>query len=277
MPCGLPREDLDRFLEGRLAESRRLEVEQHVETCDACQGVEIVGAEWGALLRDKLTRVTATAALRARIVQQLGSPAGSDARVTSTAAPFGLHRVGRYRRLLHSNWAPRVAMAAMLGFLMLVPDVLLNRTPAMATSAAKRHACHAPSFGVGMPPCCTDLHLAVGDRLAAPAAGAAVPGLGSIGLDLATATRCSFDNVVVNQIGYRTLDSAMFSLYITDQVAEQFMQIHTESVGGVERARHRLAENDVTIWERDGLVYLWVGPYANAKYETALASLMNGQ
>ncbi len=269
MSCTLSRQRLQLFLEGRLSDDASREVEQHVQSCETCQAVEIVEPELRDLLCEKLGRAAPGAALRARVrAIAAGAEDPPQAAVVDIRSRW-------YRRALASPWTPRVAMVATLLFLILVPFHLLQQAPALAKAAARRHDCHAPTFGQAMPPCCHDLLLAVGDALDAPSKGTAVPDLAGSGLQLVTVTRCSFDNVVVNQIGYRDANSRSFSLYMSDQVTEQFMLLDTQSEDGAPRERHRLEENDVTIWERDGLIYFWVGPHASSNYDTALAMLMD--
>lgn len=275
MQCQLPREQLELYLEGLLSEAEAREVEQHVQSCALCQGMEIVEPEIGALLRQKLGVAVASPALRARVLQAIDKDASADPHAMERAAPVVDIRQHWYRRILASPWTPRAAMVATLLFLMFLPFHLLNQAPVLAKTALERHECHAPSFGVEMQACCTDLMLAVGDALQSPSEGESVPDLGSAGLHMVAATRCSFDNVVVNLIGYQGQESQTFSLYISDQVTEQFMQLRTESEHGVERARHRFDEKEVTIWERGGLVYFWIGPHSDPSYETALVALMS--
>jgi hypothetical protein len=252
MQCQLPREQLELYLEGLLSGPRAREVETHLQSCAHCQSVEIVEPEIAALLREKLGVAQANPALRARVLDSIAARASSELHGEAVAAPVLDIREHWYRRMLASPWTPRVAMVATLLFLMGLPFHLLNQAPAMAKNALDRHECHAPSFGVEMQSCCTDLMLAVGDALQSPSEGESVPDLVVAGLELATATRCSFDNVVVNQIGYRGPD-----------------------LRGVERARHRFEEYEVTIWARGGLTYFWVGPHTDPKYDTALVALMN--
>lgn len=270
MACELSRERLALYLEGRLDAAEARHVERHLEACASCEDTELVEPELVALLRDTLGTATASSALQARVraaIRAADAAAQPAARVVGIREPW-------YHRVLASAWTPRLAMVATLAILMLAPAILMNRAPALAKTAVARHDCHAPSFGLALPACCQDLALSVGDPLGAPSEGAAVPDLAAVGLHLATSTRCTYDTAAVNQIGYRTADSESFSLYISDQVTEQFMQIRTREVAGVEQARHRLEENDVTIWEHDGRIYFWVGPHASPTYDAALAALL---
>ncbi|MFQ5600168.1 MAG: hypothetical protein ACE5G2_06400, partial [Candidatus Krumholzibacteriia bacterium] len=155
----------------------------------------------------------------------------------------------------------------------LVPLRSLFRAPALASVAVERHKCHAEAIGDSIPPCCKDLMLAVGDSLVAPALGGVVPDLGSDGLELELSTLCSFKDIAVSLLGYRAPDSSLFSLYISDRVTGEFDGLRTRETGGLLQARHRVKDNDVTIWKRDGLVYFWVGPHANPSYDLALADL----
>jgi anti-sigma factor RsiW len=267
--CNVERERLLLYLEGSLPNAEAQDVEAHLEECETCQSLQIVEAELAAVLRDKLPRERANVELRPRVLAALELGHGAE--------PAGIvaFHPSRTRRVLASNWMPRLAMAAVLAFLLLVPVRGLFRAPALAQEAIERHDCHAPSFaGDDTPPCCRDLMLAVGDVLAAPSLGRRVPDLAPGGLELAAVTHCNFKGVAVNMVGYQGPDATTFSLYITDQVTEQFMQHSTREVSGLTQARHSVKGSDVTMWERDGLIYFWVGPHESPSYDQALVRLL---
>ncbi|UCE02577.1 MAG: zf-HC2 domain-containing protein [Candidatus Latescibacterota bacterium] len=267
--CNLERERLLLYLDGVLRNAEAEAVESHVEQCATCQSLEVIDAELAALIRRKLPVASASPALRGRVLASLEAEDGP------AAARVADLRESWSRRLFASPWLPRLVMAAVLAFLLLVPVRGLFRPPALAQAAIERHGCHADGLdGADTPPCCHDLMLSVGALLQAPSAGQVVPDLGTEGLKLIATTHCEFDDTAVNMLAYRASDAATFSLYITDRVTEQFMQLSVQEVNGMAQARHRVKESEVTIWKRDGLIYFWVGPHDSPSYDQALARLL---
>ena len=110
--------------------------------------------------------------------------------------------------------------------------------------------------------------------LGPPSPGCRIPELGAGGLTLIAAAHCT-GRPEVNLLGYRSRAGAMFSLYITDRVSEEFMGLRTRQVDGLPEARYRLKDLAVTVWKRDGLVYFWVGPATDAAYDLILADLLH--
>jgi hypothetical protein len=289
--CGVESRELWLFLRGQLEGEAERRLLDHLESCALCQSVPLMETGYAEMLRTKLAGRAAGADLRARVLGRLrgeeaaparAAPAGSGSledagRTPGTgtasapvdAAPPG---VARYRRLLASSWLPRLAMAAVFAVLLLVPVRALFRSPALAVEAATRHTHHASLYGGPLPACCRDLGLSEGDLLGAPSEGLRIPDLGGWGLHLVAASCCTAGGVRVNQLGYRGPDGAMFSLYLSDQVAEQFGEFRTRA--GSDRARSRVRAAAVTTWKRGGIVHLWVGPHADPNYDLALAALV---
>jgi anti-sigma factor RsiW len=267
--CNLKRERLLLYLDGVLRNAEAEAVEAHVEHCATCQSLEVIDDKLAALIRRKLPVASASPALRARVLASL-----ENGDVSEAAQVVDL-RESWHARLFASPWLPRLVMAAVLAFLLLVPVRGIFRAPALAQAAIERHGCHAVGRDGGdTPPSSRDLMLSVGALLQAPSVGQTVPDLRTEGLELITTTHCSFDDTAVNMLAYRGSDSETFSLYITDRVTEQFMQLSVQEVNGMAQARHRIKESEVTIWKRDGLIYFWVGPHDSPSYDQALAQLL---
>ncbi len=244
MSCAIERARLRLYLEGKLDAAEAAGVEAHLEACASCQSLALVPPEVVQLLRAKLPAVQAPAALREGLLHGLDTE-GRDIVPAPVPLPW-------WRRAAASAWTPRLAMAALLLFLLLVPARSLLRAPAMAQEAVKRHEAHAPFCGRELPRCCHDLELRPGAVLAAPSAGESVPDLGAVGLELIVTSRC--DGLTpVNLLCYRNRAGELFSLYITDQVAEQFL--HQRRWGG----RHSVQSHDVALWRHHGYAYIWVG------------------
>jgi anti-sigma factor RsiW len=261
MTCELWRERLRLYLEARLPAADAAAVEAHLESCAACQSLPLVSSEFARLLRAKLPAAPAPEALRARILQAL-SPASSGA---AAAAPAPV--LSRWRPALASPWTLRLVMAAVLLFLLLVPVRSLFRAPAMAQELVRRHDAHAPFCGGRLPGCCRDLGLQPGATLGAPSPGATVPDLHAAGLELVVTSRCD-GGTPVNLLVYRSAAGELFSLYMTDQAAEQFLH-QPRSVG-----HHRVQDHDVVVWEREGCIHFWVGPERRDETDLALKLLL---
>jgi hypothetical protein len=65
----------------------------------------------------------------------------------------------------------------------------------------------------------------------------------------------------------------VFSLYITDRALDNFHAMRTRVADGMRTARHEVHHCEVTIWEKAGLVWFWIGPRAQPEYSTALTDL----
>jgi mycothiol system anti-sigma-R factor len=274
MDCRELHQKVYAFLDGELDPELRAVVEKHLDSCPACRAdVHVERELWGALGERLRRSEPAPAALRARILEGI--------QASATPAPRS------YGRLLASPWMPRLAMAAVLVVMLMVPlRFLMLRTPALALAAAERHGCHDLEASGPLPPCCEALAAGLGDVLGDPSAGVRVPDLEAQGLALARATRCSFSQRVVNMLAYQDRGGSRFSLYISDRDAREFKLLRTRVVNGVPQLRDTVPVNDevhhvhgtyeVTIWQRDGLVYTWVGPSASPAYEAALRRLQQG-
>jgi len=263
MACDLAPAELLRYLEGKLPQAAATAVELHLGRCESCQAEALLPAEFAAMLQARLPAPPVPAAL-ARQLHAAHSPLPR-----AEAFPSSAESRFPWRRWLASPWTPRLAMAAVVAVLLLIPARGFWKAPAVAQEAATRHAGHLPFWGGPMPGCCQDLRLAVGAILDAPSAGERIPDLGAVGLDFVAATRCT-GPTTVNLICYRTAAGEFFSLYMSDQVAEQF-QAHPRRPG--EPSRYRVQDSDVTLWARNGFLYQWVGPHGSSAYDQALALL----
>jgi anti-sigma factor RsiW len=260
MSCDLSRERLLQYLEGSLPGEEARQVEAHLESCLACQAEPLLSPAFAGFLQDKLPAEAPSPALRARLNQSLQEEA-----VEGAGSSW-------WQRWLGSPWMPRVAMATVLAFLLLVPVRTFLRAPALAQEAVSSHENHLPSIGGALPACCTDLGLHVGDVLGPPSAGALVPDLRPLGLELVVTSLCS-GKIEVTRLCYRDAQGSLFSLYMTDQVAEEFQQLRPRETRGLPQAQYRVDGNEVTLWERGDLVHFWIGPRGSSHYDQALEIL----
>ncbi len=263
MACDLVPAELLRYLEGKLPQAAAAAVELHLDRCEACQAEAILPAEFARLLQTRLPAPPVPAAL----VRQLRA-AHSGLRPWEAFPPAAESRFP-WRLWLASPWTPRLAMAAVVAVLLLIPARGFWKAPAVAHDAVTRHAGHLPYWGGPMPGCCQDLMLDVGAILEAPSAGERIPDLGAVGLVFVAATRCA-GATTVNLVCYRAAAGEFFSLYMSDQAAEQF-QAHQRRPG--EHSRYRVQDSDVTLWARNDFLYQWVGPHGSTAYDQALALL----
>lgn len=255
MHCRELGETLDADRTGALAREQVAELEEHLRRCPACR--DLAGREraWIELLQDRLGGVDpASEALRARIRTA----------VDAGAPPWTT-------RILASGWTPRLAMAAVLALVLVVPLVWLGGgTPARATAAAQRYAAHAPTPNGAVPPCCTPLELGVGDPLAPRVPEVRVPDLAAAGLAFAHAAYCTFGDDPVYSLEYGDRAGGRFSLYIGEHGAREFKLLRHETRDGVSQARHTVAPPaaasgpalrvEVVLWMRGGRLFTWVGP-----------------
>ncbi len=267
MNCQMMQREWDEYLEGGLTSERRTLMETHLQTCEDCQALPVVGEALVTLLRQRLAPTAAPAVLRARIMESI-SPDGAAA---SPAAGFSV--TTWMSNWLGSPWAPRLAMAAVLAFLLLVPLRGFLQPPVLAKEAVDRHEHHVSAAASEEFSCCKALHLQPGDILGDPSRGARVPDLSSDGLELVVATRCGYAGNDVTILAYRSAGEESFSLYITDQALDNFQEMRTKVSSDIVQARHEVRSSEVTIWERSGLIWFWVGPRSNPEYSTALADL----
>jgi anti-sigma factor RsiW len=271
MSCADLQRDLERLRDGELDAGATAAAEQHLATCAACRELLSRARGFDAWMRTRLGSETASPALHAAV------RAASTARTTPPPRPIWI-------RALASPWAPRLAMAAVLAFVLAAPLVWLpQRAGALALTAARQHAAHeggAP--GDPLPPCCTAVAASVGTRLGEPSPGVVVPDLAGAGLALAGATRCTFAPTPVSMLVYAGPGGA-YSLYATAHGSREFAILRPGDDGAaVHRsvavpgdAHHGPERLEVTIWKRDGIVYTWVGP-AGAAYEAGRDLLRAG-
>ncbi len=265
MACDLSSREFLQYLEGELLGSSAAAVELHLGQCESCQAEALLSPALAAMLQARLPAHPAPAALARRLrTAQPPAPIASDPRPRT-----GPETTVSWRRWLASPWAPRLAMAAVVAVLVLIPARGFWRAPALAQEAVDRHAGHLPFWGGPIPACCLDLMLAAGAILDAPSAGERVPDLSGIRLELLTATRCTGLSTV-NLLCYRSAVGDVFSLYISDQVAEQFQALHLRDG---RQARYRVQDSEVTLWARNRFLYQWVGPHGSTAYDQALALL----
>ena len=271
MSCDLEREQLLLFLRGALSAAAAAQVARHLETCPACQAEPLLPPDFASLLRQKLPPVPGANpafARRLRAAFSTVAPASAAGPAGSGAAPW--------QRLLASRWTPRLAMVTVLACLVFLPVRSVLRAPVLAQESVQRHEAHARHFGGPVPRCCRDLHRGLGDRLDAPSAGAVVRDLRGAGLELVMVSQCG-GGTPVNQICYRSSRGSLFSLYISDGLAEKFQALHLRSEGGLRHARFRVHDSAVALWERRGLVYEWVGPHGSTEYDRALGLLQRSE
>jgi len=251
---------LDAARGGGLDPQAEAALRAHLEQCPACR--ELAGREdaWIDFLRQRLGGAgPECAALEARIRAAL-----EGARPHPAA------------RLLGSGWAPRLAMAAVLAVVVLVPLWwLAGGAPARAKAAVARHDAHLHAPAGTIPPCCTPLDLAPGQPLAAHLAEERVPDLAASGLRFLFAAYCTFGGDPVYALAYEGADGR-FSLYIGERGTREFKLLRHETRDGVPQARHLVAPEegrstlalDVVLWLRSGRLFTWVGP-EGASFEAA--------
>jgi hypothetical protein len=263
--CAEWRSALPGFTGGQLDGAVHAALRAHLDTCAWCRAELAREDAFTALLSRRLgAPAAASAAFGARIRTATAQPA---------SAPTG------WMRVLGSPWAPRLAMAAVLAFLVVIPLWWLpHRTPAIAETAAEQHRCHGLAPGAPLPPCCTAIAAGIGDRLGPPSAGVAVPDLGSVGMRFEGATHCTFAAAAVNLLAYRDAAGERFSLYISDRATREFKTLRAEERDGVLQSRSVVTGASggpyvVTMWQRDGLVWTWVGSAGSAAYDAALRAL----
>lgn len=275
--CARWRARLVAFADGALESDDHAAAAAHVAACDDCRDALARERDFGAWLQTRWPAAgPAPAALRAQVASILKeSPAagGAPARVADRPA---------WLRALGSPWGPRLAMAAVLALAVLVPVLWRGGpVPALVATAAAQHACHAPVPGEPLPPCCTALAAAIGDLLGPPSPGVRVPGLQAAGLAFTAATRCTFAPAEVNLLSYADAAGGRFSLYMSDQSTREFKTLRAADRGGIASSRTVVPGGPdhpayaVTLWQRAGLVWTWVGPDASPAYAAALEILQS--
>lgn len=261
MSCRLLHEKLDAYLRGTLAAPEAASLERHLETCQACQEIDVVGAAFGAWVRRRMPPATLPPGFQQRL---------QDALAVSAVEPG---RRGVLLRFFGSPWGPRMAMAAVLLVLVSVPIRGLFRAPALARVAVESHQAHTERDpALPLPTCCVRLPLAVGDPLDS-GHRAVVPDLSEEGLELALATRCTLRGEPVTILAYRDVGEKAFSLYIADRLPEEFDSLRRAD--GLRPVKSAARGSAVTIWEQGGLVYFWIGPERDPQYATALSHLQH--
>lgn len=250
LDCNAVEPHLVAHLHGELGAGEESAVRVHLAGCAACRARIEHERAFDGWLRERL-RTPAPAALAGRVREALQE-----------------ERRSALVRLFGSPWTPRAAMAAVLAVVILVPLWwLAGGPPAPAVAAASRHATHGP--GPSLPPCCIALDLRTGDVLEAPSAGVRVPDLADVGLHLVRATRCTFGASPVNALEFEDAAGNRFSLYIGTAGIPEFRRLRPRVVDGVAQLRHVVPASKVrgardrlavTLWERAGFLYTWVGP-----------------
>jgi len=254
-------------LDRELDPARERELAAHLAGCAVCR--ERLGVEraYDAALRLRLRRTeVAPAALHAAI-------RGAIAAARPAATPW-------YARGLASSRAPRLALAAVLAVLLIVPATrLLQRIPAVAQAAGDRHGCHHLTADGPVPPCCKELAVHAGMSLGEPSAGVVVPDLSGAGLQLARATRCNFHQADANLLVYRDAPGGSFSLVLAPYEPASFRLIRWRRENGPPMARyvvpvddpaHGVHERlDVILWRSGKLACMWTGPEGDAAHATA--------
>ena len=256
-------------LDHELDAGRESDLAQHLEICAVCRERLDVERSYDAALRTRLRAVErAPASLQAAIRGALAA---------ARPAPW-------YARGLASSWAPRLAMAAVLAVVLLIPAVrLLQRVPDVAHAAGARHACHHLEAAGPVPPCCKDLGIGVGGSLGEPSPGVAVPDLASHGLQWARTTRCNFHQADANLLVYRDAAGGSFSLVLAAYDPASFRLIRWRGEDGVPVAHylvpvddpaHGVRESlDVTLWRSGNLACTWTGPAGDPQNRGAQRAL----
>jgi hypothetical protein len=265
MSCDLSRQRLQHYLEGRLSAEEARQVQEHVQACETCQSVQLLEPQWTALLRQRLRPEPPGAEFRSRLRGSLNLARADE----STAEP---PQSKAFVTWLASPWMPRLAMVLVLGFVVLVPLRGLFHAPLLAQEAVRSHVLHVPTCDGPLPACCTDLALGVGQSLPDPSAGRRIPDLRSLGLALIVTSHCR-GPIEVSRLCYRDAEGALFSLYITDRVTEQFQALHPRELRGMSQEHYRVEGSEVTLWEQGGLVHFWIGPRGSSHYHEALEIL----
>jgi anti-sigma factor RsiW len=264
--CARWRDKLPAFADGALDAADHAAVAAHIAGCTDCRDAsEREELFTGWLVSTLRQAEPAPAGLRDRV------RSGPSSAVPAPASPW-------WAQWLGSAWAPRLAMAAGLALLFLVPVVRrLWVPPAQATVATRQHVAHDRPPGAPLLPCCTalDVH-AVGDRLGPPSEGCRVPDLRAAGLEWIGATRCTFAPAPVNMIVYRAPSGARFSLDLSRDSNSQFKQLRLETRDGVAQAQYDVRVGapptayTVTLWRVAGVIMTWVGPKNDPAYAPAL-------
>jgi anti-sigma factor RsiW len=225
------------------------------------------------------------AVLRRRLRLRLAEPAPAALRNTITAALATPPKTPWYARGLASAWAPRLAMAAVLAVVLLIPALrLLQRVPDVAHAAGARHACHHHLDIEGpLPPCCREIAAGVGQILGEPTPGVAVPDLAIAELRLVRAMQCTFRQSNTSQLLYKDASGRTFSLVLSAWEPASFRMIRWRAVEGVPRAEfvvpvddpvHHVHENfDVTLWRAGDFACTWTGPAQDPDHAAALRVL----
>ena len=268
------------FLEGRLARTEAAEVEDFLERCSEEEIPPVIEADFAQFLRERIPVETAPSALRARVLASMPAVGSMSLQGTSAATSgaksgtIGSNGVPWYQRLMSNSRTPRLAMAAILVLMVAIPMRVFFHSPALAYAMVDRHKCHAPLYGTSMPSCCERVSLSEGDIIPKNAHGAVVPNLKERGLELIATSRCRYKGTLVNLFGYRSSDGEVYSLFISDRFAAEFRQIkHKHQKRGIMQASYVAEEQGVTLWERNGVVYFWVGP-EDANHDDAVLSAL---
>jgi anti-sigma factor RsiW len=264
LDCGVVAALLPAFADGELDTLQRAAVGAHLAHCPACQALRQHEDAFTALLRARLPGTEAApASLRAAI----GAALSADPRPAFWA------------RSLASPWLPRIAAAAVLALLVVVPLAWLpQRSHGQAQATVEQHRSHAFLPGEPLPPCCTPVAAGVGTALGPPSPGAVVPDLHASGLELTTVVHCTFAPAPVHLLSYRDAAGSVYSLYVTDRAWREFKLLRARSREGVVQVRDEIetAAGSFSVCRYlDGrLVYTWVAPAANATGAAALATLL---
>jgi anti-sigma factor RsiW len=208
MNCQTMKQEWSEYLEGGLANELRALMDTHLETCDACQALPVVGEQLATMLRQRLPQPTAPASLRTRVEELIAADVSPERVAPERKA--GSTVTDWLSNWLGSPWAPRLAMVAVLAFLIMVP--FKSQTPALAEEAVDRHENHVSASSAEQLSCCKSLHLQPGDILGDPSRGARVPDLSSDGLELVVTTRCGYKGKDVTILAYRSAGEESFSL-----------------------------------------------------------------
>ena len=279
MDCTTLQNGWQRYLDGQVSTAERAAMEQHLNECQLCEAIPVLDARLTRLLQERLPREKAPAALRARILSAIQADAVPGSESPTASVPTAKSASGKappgswIRDLFASGWAPGLVMAAVVLLVLLMPIRSLFRAPAMAVEALDRYERHVQATSTEVPSCCHPLALRPGDLLGEPSQGASVPDLSADGLEFVMAGRCDDQGMPVTVLAYRSKQDETFFLYITDRARENFQAARSKEVGGFRQVRHQVNRSEVTIWKSAGLVWYWIGPYANPEYSTALADL----
>ena len=138
--CAGVRRFVDTYLDGEFAESDRVELEQHLESCDDCRAHVKSQADWKAAVKAAAPREAAPAALRNRVQRQISAAA------RESTPHRAMVRAGANRR-----WAAKVLpVAAAAGVLGTLIFSRVSFTPVAADVIAK-HSKRLPMEVAGDP------------------------------------------------------------------------------------------------------------------------------